>query len=279
MSKAIKILHVFGRTNRGGAEMRTLELLRHIDRRHYRFHFCTLAGVPGTLDDKIRELGSPVHSLRYGLLGFARRFGALLREHRFDVVYAHVLNYSGLLLRLAAENEVPVRAAVFRSPHDGRRAHPARTAYRWLMRRWIDRYATNILAVGEGVMAGVWGPRWSADPRCKVIHNGLDLGPFETEVAAAAVRNEFGLPPTGPLYVHIGRMRPPKNHRRLIAIFAAVRQRQPCARPFRCRCGRPNRQPTCRPKNTKSLCSHPAPCQPRQTGRARRPSPPTASRA
>ncbi|MEE8452407.1 MAG: glycosyltransferase [Thermoguttaceae bacterium] len=230
MSDPITILHVFGRMNRGGAEMRTLELLRHIDRRRFRFHFCTLAGVRGELDDELRALGSPVHSVRHGSFGFPRRFGSLLREHRFDVVYSHVLNYSGLILRLAAHHKVPIRAALLRSLHDGRADSLGRTTYRRLMRRWIDRYATNILAVGEGVMIGAWGPDWRADPRCEVIYNGLDVEPFhvevEAEVAAQTVRREFDLPPDGPLYVHVGHMRKPKNHGRLIEIFAAVRRRQ-----------------------------------------------------
>lgn len=234
MSDPIKILHVFGRMNRGGAEMRTLELLRHIDRRRFRFHFCTLAGVRGALDDELRALGSPVHSVRHGSFGFLRRFGILLREHRFDVVYSHVLNYSGLILRLAARHGVPIRAAVLRSLHDGRGDSLGRTTYRRLMRRWIDRYATNILAVGEGVMVGAWGPDWAADPRCEVIYNGLEVGPCPVEPCPVeadtqAVRREFGLPSDSPLYVHVGHMRPPKNHGRLIEIFAAIERRQPDA--------------------------------------------------
>jgi hypothetical protein len=64
MIHPIKLLHVFSRTDRGGAEMRTLEVLRHADRSRYEFHFCTLSGEQGELDDELRSLGATIHSIR-----------------------------------------------------------------------------------------------------------------------------------------------------------------------------------------------------------------------
>jgi len=230
MSQPIRILHVFSRLQRGGAELRTVEILRHVDRFRYRLDFCSLSGLPGELDDDVRALGSEVHLLRRGWVDFPRRFRKLLRQQRFDVIYSHVLDYSGVVLRLAAQCNTPLRAAVFRSPYNGRAVGPIREVYRKLMCRWTDRYATHVVAVSEGVMNNVWGPRWRADRRCRVIYNGLDLTPFEETTDTAAVRREFGLPVAGPLYVHVGRMREPKNHLRLLSIFARVLQRQASAR-------------------------------------------------
>ena len=120
MSDPIKILHVLGRTRRGGAELRLLELARHVDRRRYRFHFCVLSGLPGALDDPLRATGSRLHLMRQAAVGFSRRFRTLLREHAFDVVEAHVLYYSGFILRMAAQCDTPIRVALLHSSHDGR---------------------------------------------------------------------------------------------------------------------------------------------------------------
>ena len=51
----LNVLHIFGRMNCGGAEMRTLELMRRLDRGRFRLHFCALSGLPGELDDDIRS--------------------------------------------------------------------------------------------------------------------------------------------------------------------------------------------------------------------------------
>jgi len=227
MTEPIKILHVLPRMTRGGAELRTLEILRRLDRRRFRSHVCALSGRAGELDDEVRSTGGEVHLMRRGLIGFSARFRALLRQHRFDVVHTHVLNYAGFILRLAAQSGVPIRVALFHSTHDGRPSGLARRIYRRLMRYWIDRYATSIQAVSRDAMQSVWGPRWQSDPRCQVIYDGLESAPFEEDVDPATVRCEFDLPPHCPLCVHVGRMAKPKNHLRLISIFAEVSKRRP----------------------------------------------------
>jgi glycosyltransferase involved in cell wall biosynthesis len=67
------------------------------------------------------------------------------------------------------------------------------------------------------------------DPRCQVIYNGLDPEAFDGPCDEAGVRVEFGLPPGCPLYMHVGRMDPQKNHQRLIAIFAEIAHADPTA--------------------------------------------------
>ncbi|MBN2477085.1 MAG: glycosyltransferase [Pirellulales bacterium] len=230
MSDPLRILHVFSRLGRGGAELRTVEMLRRVDARYAQFDFCSLSGLPGELDAEVEALGGRVQLLRRGLLGFPRSFQQWLHDRQFHVVYAHVLDYSGIVLRLAARCNVPVRVAMFRSPRDDRTAGTVRIAYRKLMRSWLDRYATHLVGVSEGVLDSVWGRRWRSDPRCQVIYNGIDPATLDGTSDRDGVAREFGLPADAPWYVHIGHLRRPKNHLRLLSIFAHVVQRQPSAR-------------------------------------------------
>lgn len=230
MPKPIRVLHVFSRLNRGGAETRTLELVRHIDRDQYRADFCVLSDRPGELDDEARALRSDVYSLGLRRWGFSSRFRRLLQQGCFDVVHSHVHLASGLLLRLAAQCNVPVRIVHFRSTDDGRSDNPIRTAYRHLMRHWIDRHATHILAVSQWAMTRAWKRDWQSDTRCQVVYNGLDLSRFMPHQASITVRHEFLIREHVPLYLHVGRMTEAKNHLRLIDIFATIRKYQTDAR-------------------------------------------------
>ncbi len=224
----IRILHVFSRMDRGGAEMRTLELLRKIDPARFTFEFCATSGERGELDAEIAKLGGKVHHLALGL-GFAPRFAALLREGRFDVVHSHLLHTSGWMLQLARKARVPVRVAHFRSTDSGRSNSVRRRAQRWLLSRLIDAHATHILAVSEAAMNACWRAGWQQDARCTVIYNGLDLAPFQAPLDTAMVRAEFGIAPDAPFYIHVGNLRPPKNHARLLEIFASIAAAQPQA--------------------------------------------------
>ena len=230
MSQPIRILHVFKQMGRGGAEMRTLEILRHIDPQSYRFHFCAVSGLPGRLDHEIRALGGEVHRLRISLVGFPRRFRGLVRRYRFDVVHSHVHFSSGFLLRLAAQGGAPIRVIHFRSSQDYGGSGPGRRIYRKLMCHWINRYATSILAVSKAAMTGAWGPHWRADSRCRVVYDGLEVPAFEGARDRRGVAREFGFPEEAPLYIHVGSLAKPKNHLRLVSIFSQVLKNQPAAR-------------------------------------------------
>lgn len=230
MPKPIRILHVLSRMNCGGAEMRMLEMFQHIDRRQYQFHFCALSGLPGTLDQEIRSLGGEVHLLRIGLVGFPRRFRRLLSQVQFDVVHSHAQLASGFILRLAAQRGTPLRVAFFHTAGKSPKSGPARRLQERLMRHWIDRYATHIVAVSEGTMDSAWGPHWRSDPRCRVIYLGVPAAPPGGGADPEAVRREFGVPAGAGLLIHVGRITEAKNHPRLVSIFARFLRRRPAAR-------------------------------------------------
>jgi glycosyltransferase involved in cell wall biosynthesis len=218
----VRVLHVVGPLKRGGMEIRTVELLRHVDRGRFEVDFCSLSATPAELDAEARSLGAKVHLVPLGL-GFARRFRTLLRDGRYDVVHSHLHQLSGLMLRLAAKEGVPVRVAHYRSATlDFRKDNPLRRAQRALLRRWIARYATDVLGVSEGALGLSWRPDWRNDPRCRVIYNGIDTAPYALPADRAGVRAEFSIAHSAPLVTHVGRMVPPKNHPKLLEVFADV---------------------------------------------------------
>jgi glycosyltransferase involved in cell wall biosynthesis len=94
----------------------------------------------------------------------------------------------------------------------------------------IDKYATDIVACGEGTMDAIWRDGWRSDPRCRVIYNSVDVAQFEEPVDRNRVRAELGVPLDAPLFVHMGREAPEKNHRRLLEIFAEIGKAAPDAR-------------------------------------------------
>lgn len=119
MTDSCKVLHIFGRMSYGGAEKRTLDLMRHIDRKRYHFHFCVLSGQSGELDKEIQHLGGSIHYIALSL-AFPFKFLQLLRREQYDVVHSHIHYSSGLILWLSALANVPIRIAHFRNTSDGK---------------------------------------------------------------------------------------------------------------------------------------------------------------
>jgi glycosyltransferase involved in cell wall biosynthesis len=200
-----------------------VDVMRHMNRERFVCHFATLSGLAGELDHEIQRLGGTVNPcpLKFG---FQRRFRQLIRDLHIDVVHSHVHHFSGYVLRCAYQASVPVRIAHFRNTEAG-----ARTWRQWLiqdplMRYWISQHATHIIGNGRGSLECSWRG-WESDPRCTVIHNGLDTTAFVANGnERTEVRQEFGWNHDTKLVIHVGRMAPQKNHRRLIRIVARLMQ-------------------------------------------------------
>jgi glycosyltransferase involved in cell wall biosynthesis len=221
-----RVLHVLGKLDRGGAELRTLDVIRHLDRERYRFDFVCTSGEEGELGGEVRRLGGEVYPIAASP-AFGFRLAERIRKSGYHAVHSHVHYFSGWVLRVAASTGVPVRIAHFRSTHDGRGESLRRRLQRSLMRRWIDRHATAIAGVSRAALDSALGAGWESDPRCRILYNGLAPGPFAIPGEPAEVRREFGFPVSSKLCIHVGRMDAAKNHERLISIFAALHRLRP----------------------------------------------------
>src|SRR5216684_1810019 len=108
----MRILHVLGKLDRGGAETWLVQTLRHIDRSKYQFDFLVHTEEPGAYDDEVRALGariipclSPSNPVRY-----AHNFLRILKEYDpYDCVHSHLHHFSGLPLTLARSAGIPQR--------------------------------------------------------------------------------------------------------------------------------------------------------------------------
>ncbi len=212
----------------GGTEIRLLELMRRLCPDEFRVDVCALSGLNGSLDGNVGALGGRVFPLRLDTR-FPTRFLRLLRREHYAVVHSHVLLSSGVILAFAAAAGTPVRIAHFHSTHDGRRETRSRALQRRVCRFLIDRFATDIIACGEGAMDAMWGDSWRLDRRCRVVYDALDPGRFRQPVDRTAVRTRLGIPNRALVFLHIGNEVPEKNHRRLFAIFKAIHAKDPSA--------------------------------------------------
>jgi glycosyltransferase involved in cell wall biosynthesis len=218
---ALRILHVFGRLQFGGAEKRTVAILPHLPPGVV-CDFVVLSGLEGDLDDEVRAAGGEVYRCALGP-SFPIAFIRLLRRVRPDVLHSHVHWVSGSLLTLARLARVPGRIAHFRSTGDGKPRSPQRRARDKLLRTMTMANATGILAVGEGVLDAVIGERWRDDPRCAPLYSGINLTRFGSDNGArTALRKSLGIPKNARIVAHVGNMRGAKNHRGLAHIFAQV---------------------------------------------------------
>jgi glycosyltransferase involved in cell wall biosynthesis len=224
MSRRLRILHALGTMDPGGVETWLLNVLRYIDRDRLEFHFCTFGEKQGIFAGEVEKLGGRMIPCPRGLnpWSFGRRFRKILRAGKYDAVHSHVTLFSGVVLRWAKAERIPMRIAHSHASQDDKPSTQARRYYRRLMKSWIERYATHGLAVSGSAASELFGKNWKADARVRVLHCGIDLQPFHQITKRDEVRKELGLPLDVPVVGHVGRFVPAKNHRFLLEIFQAL---------------------------------------------------------
>ncbi|XAM01285.1 glycosyltransferase [Phycisphaeraceae bacterium D3-23] len=211
----IRVMHVFGRMDRGGAEMRTVELMPEMAKRGVHFDYCAMTPGEGALNPRVLDAGSTVDvcALKGSFPRFVRSFRKLLRERRPDIIHSHIHLTSGLIMLLARSAGVRHRVVHFRSSSDGRKASLPRRSYQGLMRTLIRRNATAILAVSHGAMVGGLGPEWENDKRAAVLYNGFDADSFPPHRPAdAALRSAWSIPDDAIIVTQVGRFVEAKAH-------------------------------------------------------------------
>jgi glycosyltransferase involved in cell wall biosynthesis len=219
----MRILHVVGGLNRGGAETWLVQLLGHIDREKYQMDFLVHSAEPGEYDKEVQALGAriipclkPSNPLQYAI-----NLRRILRRHGpYDCVHSHVHHFSGYVLMLAAMTRVPMRIA---HSHLDTRAidHNAtfpRKAYLNGMLALIRHFATDGIAVSDHAARSLFSESWRSDPRFSLCPLGIDLRPFEQQVDRRQVRSELGIPLDAFVVGHVGRFVEQKNHRFLVEI-------------------------------------------------------------
>lgn len=230
--RQIRVLHVVGGMNRGGAETWLMHVLRHIDRDRFRFDFLVHTDKPCAYDDEIRDLGSkiipclvPSQPWRYAV-----NFTRIMKVYGpYDAVHSHVHHYSGFVLWLAERAGIPIRISHSHSDTSqaDSKAGIIRKIYLRTTERLVRQYATNGVACSEKAASALFGPEWKKNGRQRILYCGVDLRPFSETVVSAEVRQKLGIPIDAHVVGHVGRFHVQKNHAFLLDIVRCMVERDP----------------------------------------------------
>ena len=230
--KPLRILHVLGAMNRGGAETGHVRALNHIDRKQFQMDCLVHTTEPCAYDAEIRALGSQIiPCLNYSKPWvYAQNFKKVLRDYGpYDIIHSHVHHFSGYILFLAWQAGIKTRIAHSHSDTSSlqRNAPPLRQFYFHIMKQLITRFATLGLAVSRPAAADLFGAEWENDPRWRVLYYGIDLAPFRQAADVQALRFELGIPADAFVLGHVGRFIRVKNHTFLLDIAAEISKSEP----------------------------------------------------
>lgn len=219
-----KVLHVFGIMNRGGAELRTLSTMDYMLKKGISYDFVVLSGKEGILDNEIRQKGGTIHYCPLGK-GFLLNFAKLLRNGNYDILHSHVSLASGLMIFMAWLYNIKIRIAHFRSTNDVASPSLLRKIRDTILRQTLLLFATNIVGVCKAALNAFWENMWINNNKFQVIYNGFPN--IEEKAHKDFWKSYIPEYSDQKVVLNVARMDEPKNHPRIVEMFAEFGQQDP----------------------------------------------------
>ena len=224
MGEAVRVLHVLGNTNLGGAESRIMDLYRHTDRNRVQFDFLVHSGEEGFYEKEIRELGGRIFRVPrfriYNYFSYRKALKEFFQEHHeFALIQGHMTSTAAIYLPIAKKAGVKKTAAHARSAGVDKGLKGTMT--RFLRRNLADK-ADYLFTCSELAGISVYGEKAVREGKTIFIPNAIDCAGFTFDPEKRKkMREELGL--TDALIIgHVGRFHYAKNHEYLLRVFAEL---------------------------------------------------------
>ncbi|MCL2253407.1 MAG: glycosyltransferase [Lachnospiraceae bacterium] len=233
MSAPIRILHVFASVNRGGAESRTMDLYRHINREKVRFDFL-VNKAEGHFEEEIVSMGGRIYRIPrfmiYNFFSYRKAVRKFFNEHHdFAMVQGHLTSSAAIYLKLAKQAGINVTIAHSRNAG-------VEPGIKGLLTRILEcrlnKIAAHMFTCSRIAGIAVFGKRAWEKGQVMYIPNAIETKKFEyNEAVRDEIRNRFKL--EGKFVIgHVGRFDYQKNHPYLLKIFFEVQKLIPESRLF-----------------------------------------------
>lgn len=219
--KQIRILHVLGTTNLGGAESRIMELYRSMDRESVQFDFLVHNDKEGHYSKEIVSLGGCIYSVpRFNGKNYRAYRRALVEffdgHHEYAAVHGHMTSTAAIYLPIAKCAGIPVTIAHARSAGVDRGIKGVATK---ILRYPLKNRADYLFTCSAEAGVAVYGKMAVQQGRVWTIPNAIDTNRFRfNPKVRETIRNELGVSDKF-VIGHVGRFSFMKNHAYLVEVF------------------------------------------------------------
>lgn len=234
MGQPVRILHILGNTQLGGAESRIMDLYRHMDRSVVQFDFVVHSKEEGYFNEEIRKLGGRIFRVpRFRVLNYfsyCRAWKKLLQEHRdadgrseFHMIQGHMTSTAAIYLPIARKCGIETTIAHARSAGVDKGLKGILTRF---LRRNLSKKADYLFTCSELAGISVFGKKAVEQGRTRFLPNAIDCQKFAPDpLVREKIRRELGIEKC---YVigHVGRFHYAKNHEYLLRVFAELVKRK-----------------------------------------------------
>lgn len=227
MSEPIRVLHVIGIMNRGGAETMIMNLYRHIDRSKVQFDFVENSREPAAFDEEILDLGGRIYRCPHyngkKHFTYVKWWNDFFKAHpkEYPIVHGHLGSTAAIYLSIAKK----YGAYAIAHSHSSGTDHSLRSYLYQMMSYNTRNVADYFFACSEAAGKDRFGRKVISGDHYAVLNNAIDVNQFSyNSRVREVVRDELGIGQNQLVVSHIGRYTKEKNHEFILKIFSELRK-------------------------------------------------------
>lgn len=226
----IRVLHVLGGLNRGGAESMIMNLYRNIDREQIQFDFIVHTdNIKQDYSDEVLKMGGKIYHFPkfkgYNIGEVKRKWEAFFLEHtEYKILHSHVRSYASLYLPIAKKYGL---ITIIHS-HSTSNGGGISSIVKKFMQSSLKDKADYLFACSEESGRWLFGEKAIKQDNYRMIPNAVDTSTFVfDENIRAKMRDALNISGGTVAYGHVGRFHPAKNHMFLLEVFKGIFEKQP----------------------------------------------------
>lgn len=226
MTEPIRVLHVIGIMNRGGAETMIMNLYRNIDRTKVQFDFVENSADPAVFDDEILSLGGKIYRCPHyngkNHFVYTRWWKSFfeVHKHKYAIVHGHLGSTAAIYLAIAKKYGIYTIAHSHNINMMRSLGDVAYGVFSYPTRFIADRFFACSREAGISRYGKTVG---SDETRCVVLRNAIDSDRFAFNAESRQkIRRKLNLSDNQIVVGNISRFSEQKNHNFLLDVFAQI---------------------------------------------------------
>ncbi|SJZ87871.1 glycosyltransferase family 1 protein [Garciella nitratireducens] len=223
MTEPIRVLHVFGRLDTGGAETMIMNVYRNIDRSKVQFDFIVHTKEKCDFDGEVKHLGGKIHRIQQYIgrnhFQYKKAWHNFFRQHpEYNIIHGHMRSTAAIYLKIAKQYGLTTIAHSHSTSSGSGFSAIAKNILQYPI-RYISDY---FFACSENAGKWLFGKQILRSNKFFIVKNTIDSKSFVfNKLVRLKKRKEFNIEDKF-VIGHIGRFSYPKNHMFLLDIFKEI---------------------------------------------------------
>ena len=220
----IRVLHVFGVMDRGGAETMIMNVYRNIDKNKIQFDFLCMSSKIGDYDEEIKKMGGKIFRISppaeinyfkhiYDIVRVCRKNGP------YQAIHIPTMFHSGIACLAAWLAKVPTRIVHSHSASE-LNAGIKRKTYNFISRKLINLFSTDKIACGQKASDFLFGTSKKTKKEVIILNNCINVDKYThvNQKEVDRLRESLNIKDNDIVIGNVANFSKAKNHQFLLKI-------------------------------------------------------------